>query len=166
MAVSNSTELTCDLLRSLFDYDCDTGLFKRKACEDVSHIGDQPIATDENGYVRFRVSGKKYRAQRLVWMYVFGEWPIGQIDHINGIRADNRLGNLRDVSKLWNRQNQRVAMKNSQTGVLGIMKRGRKFRAEIGVSGTRTYLGLFATPEEASEAYLEAKKRLHPGHID
>jgi len=116
------------------------------------------------GYLVTSVDQKLYKCHRLAWLYMTGEWPQGQIDHINGIRSDNRFENLRDVAKQINLENQRKAQRrNKSTGVLGTFKNGAKFAARITHNHTKNYLGTFNTIEEASAAYVAAKRMFHSG---
>ncbi len=167
MASTNSIPLTHAALVAAFDYDCDTGLFTRKTCADKSHIGDTPTGITDWGYVRFRVLGRKYHAHALAWFYVFGEWPREQIDHIDEVKTNNRIGNLRDVPQAWNQHNRRKPRRDNKLGILGVCKAGEKFHAQIGpgARGARLNLGYFDTAEEAEQAYVDAKNRLHAGLV-
>jgi len=156
--------LTADRLLELLAYEPGTGEFRwlvRSAR--CIRPGDLAGTVHVRGYRLVSIDGRKYRAHRLVWLYVRGEWPAQDIDHLNGDRADNRIENLRDVDKTVNMQNQRAASKNSATGLLGVAPSGKKWRAQIRVDGRVRYLGTHATPELASLAYLTAKRLLHPG---
>ena len=155
-----------DELRAVFSYCETTGeirrndLPSRRNC--LATVADNP-----NRSRRLIVNYKKKAilAHRLAWALHTGDWPKGDIDHINGDESDNRLANLRDVSKSINQQNKRRPRTDNKVGLLGVSwhARGRKWRAQITVQGTRMYLGLFTTPDAAHAAYLEAKRMLHPG---
>jgi hypothetical protein len=148
------TELTQARLRELLSYDPETGFFTwRKSGKRAGKV--------LKGYVVLQVCRKRQRAHRLAWFYMYGEWPKHQIDHINRIRGDNRLCNLRDVPQSLNQQNQAKAHKNSSTGVIGVFRYGNKFRAAIGLSGQTHYLGMFNTVEAGAAAYAAAKRELH-----
>ena len=141
--------LTVERLRSLLDYDPETGEFSRNG------------SPSGKGYTQHRVDGKRYLSHRLAWFYVFGEWPRQQIDHINGIKTDNRIGNLRDVSQGVNQQNRRNVLKTNKTGFLGVSRTGSRFKSTIEVGNVSIHLGQYRTPEEAAFAYSAAKRLLH-----
>lgn len=120
-----------------------------------------------HGYWLIQLTGsrKLWRAHRLAWLYVYGELPVLDIDHINNIRHDNRIENLREVSSSVNHENLKVATSKSKSGILGVSLCANtgKWRADICVKGKRINLGLHGSAEEARQAYLEAKRRLHAG---
>jgi hypothetical protein len=104
-----------------------------------------------------------YRAHRLAMLYVNKQWPDDMVDHINGIKHDNRFSNLRIVNRSGNAQNQRRARAGNQSGVLGAQKHGKSgWRSTIVINGEATRLGTFRSPEEAHHAYLAAKRGIHP----
>lgn len=144
--------------RELFHYDAATGLFwwrdnsnkNRRMHTAVGHV----IKT---GYRYIVVDGKRYRAHRLAWLYFYGEWPSGELDHINGDRDDNRITNLRIVTRVQNLAN-RVHSNNSN-GHIGIRpsRHGTRWRAGFVLAGVRYNVGTFATKAEAISAYKLAK---------
>lgn len=152
--------MTIDRLHELLNYAPKTGLFtwaqKRRGCR----IGDVAGCKMRNGYIVIRLDGKLYLAHRLAWLYIHGQWPTAQLDHINQNRADNRLENLREVSNAENAQN-RKKMAN-KSGFTGVRRENSKWVAEIKVNYTTKRLGLYNSPEEAHAAYVNAKKRFHP----
>lgn len=126
--------------------------------------GDRAGRKRKDGYVDFRIFGKRILAHRAAWVYVHGEIPAKLfIDHINGVRDDNRICNLRLVSRAQNNQNRRKANCNSQTKLLGVTPLRGKFQATICYAGLQHYLGLFFTEKEAHCAYLNAKRKYHKG---
>lgn len=130
-------------------------------------VGEEAGCVNRFGYRVVRLDNRLYRAHRLAWLLSYGEWPQGDLDHVNGLRDDNRLRNLREVGRAGNAQNIRNARPQSKTGVLGVsVHRGTgRYRAAISYPGTPSkHLGLFDTVEEASAAYLAAKRVLHLGN--
>jgi hypothetical protein len=158
-------ELTAQRLRELLHYDPETGLFTRLVvtCNKVK-IGDVAGTLHYTGYFNIRVLGVIHQAHRLAWLHAHGNWPAGDIDHLNGIRTDNRLCNLRDVVRRVNTENQRKAKRRNIVGLLGVSPWRNRFMAQIQVRGKKRYLGMFDTPEEAHAAYLKAKREHHEGN--
>ncbi|MBB3802042.1 hypothetical protein FHR47_002290 [Xanthomonas arboricola] len=115
-----------------------------------------------NGYIRLKVYGKTYAAHHIAWFITHGNWPKSEIDHINGVRTDNRLANLRECSHAENHQN-RGAHRNNTSGFIGVTWNARKekWQAQITLNGNHRQVGLYATPEQAHAAYLAAKAELH-----
>ncbi|CAD5840308.1 HNH endonuclease [Escherichia coli] len=151
-----------ELLRSLFLYDPVTGRLHHKANRRRVKVGSYADSTRRaDGYrqVALRLDGKQYqlKAHRVAWILAHGAIPHGkQIDHINGIRDDNRLCNLRLVTQRENDQNRRKARGYSWN------KGCSKWEAYIRVDGVLRHLGLFPTEAAARAAYLKAKARYHP----
>jgi hypothetical protein len=156
--------ITQERLKFLLNYDPETGLFTRTcATPRTNKFKNVPVGYKEpRGYIRATIDGKWYLLHRMAWLYVHGEWP-NIIDHINGNRADNRIANLRNTDALGNRCNQRSAHKNNISGRLGVSWIGKlgKYISTINYKGSRYNLGFFDDPDEAHQAYLEAKRKLH-----
>lgn len=143
--------------RAAYRYDPETGDVVRIATGLLSN--SKPVAK-----LRYHMLCLNYRlflAHRVIWLMQTGEWPRGTIDHINGIRTDNRWANLRDITKAQNGQNVRAARCNSSSGLLSAFPKRGKWFSSIKTNGKPIYLGAFGTPEEAHVAYLAAKKVLH-----
>jgi hypothetical protein len=158
-------ELTQERLKYLFDYDHKTGIFTRKVrtCNSVN-IGDI-AGYDHLGYRMICIDRKEIFSHRLAWLYVYGYMPKNFIDHINGIKSDNRIENLREANRCENYQNQKVVQKrNKSSKFLGTSfnKHANKFTAQIQIYGKKTHLGCFETAIEAHNAYIEAKRKYHP----
>lgn len=158
-------ELTADLLRSQYLYCAATGLFTRKTTHNIFKVGSVAGSVNSVGYVMLVLGRKKYAAHRLVFLYVHGVMPAEQVDHINGIKNDNRLVNLRCVSPSVNNQNRIVVRSDNSSGAMGVSRcsGGEKWRARIMLHGKETSLGRFDTKAEASMAYLKAKRKMHEG---
>ena len=109
----------------------------------------------QNGYRKLKFFGKQYLTHRIAWFLHYGRWPAGDIDHIDGNPANNKLSNLRDVTHCVNIQNRKSATSKNKTGFLGVVKRKNKFAAHVHRNGKQIYLGLFETAELAHQAYKE-----------
>ena len=153
--------LTQERLQQLLDYNADTGVFTWRRTARNAKLG-AVAGTIWSGYVNISVDRKVYRAHRLAWMYVHGCWPSGVIDHINRVKTDNRMVNLRDTDQFVNTQNS-ATRKDSPVGLRGVTwhKGQQKWRARIQASGKKFELGYFASVNEAQAAYACAAARLH-----
>src|SRR5688572_7616140 len=109
-----------EALRKDLDYDTDTGIFRWKRCV-ARRIkpGDVAGYRDSDGYVNLKWHGRQYRLHRLAWFYTYGRWPEGEIDHVNMLRDDNRLCNLREATQSQNAGNRR-AYANNTSGYKGV----------------------------------------------
>ena len=153
-------ELTAEYLRSILNYDPETGIFTRKVRTANSvKVGDVAGCSNGDGYLRLRLQSRLFYAHRLAWLYMYGEWPKGQIDHINRDRSDNRISNLREVTNKQNAQNSSKPSNNT-SGYPGICwhKRDSKWVACIRHNQKLIHLGLFKTIEEAIAARKAAEK--------
>ncbi len=157
---------TVELARENLAHDPVTGEFRWRKPSRNRPMDRVPGYRRHDGYWIIALGGRQHYAHRLAWLLAYGVWPTNQIDHINGVRDDNRLANLRDVPRAHNQQNIHSAqIHNYSTGVLGVTKKQRssRYRAQLSVAGVTRFLGSFATPEEAHQVYLQAKRRLHSG---
>ncbi len=166
-------ELTAARVRELLDYEPETGLLRWRKVRKHALVGMAAGYKNRKGYLRVKVESRLYLAHRLAWLHFYGRWPADQIDHINGIRDDNRIVNLRDVSGQVNTQNRHKAphgpVRNpSNTNLLGTHfdRKRQVFTAHITDPVTRKQknLGGYSTAEKAHAVYLEAKRRLHEGN--
>ena len=162
---AQSEMLTASRLREVAIYDPETGIFTSRLRRYKHAVGEVMGCPSPTGYWQMGIDGQTYRAHRLVWLYVHGEWPAGQIDHINGVRSDNRLCNLRESTATMNPQNKRKAHRNNlSTGILGVtrLKPSGLYKAQIQVDRRRIHIGVFDTAEAAHIAYVAKKRELHP----
>lgn len=156
-------ELTQAYLREILHYEPETGVFRWKLSTNKRvHVGDMAGNTDRQGYGRIGINHKNYKMHRLVWLYVHGKWPSRQIDHINGIRNDNRLINLREATHAENMRNY-PTRKDSTSGVKGVhWHRGRNsWAASCSVDGKRCHLGYFINISEAKDAVRIFRQKHH-----
>ena len=164
---SQPRELTAQVLRERLSYDADGGGFVWKSCSGAAAIGSSAGTLHRRGYLNICINGRKYGAHRLAWLYVHGQWPAGEIDHINGDKVDNRIANLRDVRHATNTQNiRRPYRTNLATGLLGVRRADtvkEQYSAGLSANGRYHHLGSFATAMAAHQAYVSAKRRLHEG---
>ena len=165
MSEANSN-LSVERCREVFDYDPETGhLIIRLRTSQSRQVGDIAGWISNKGYVKVKLDSSTYAAHRLIWFRTHGQWPTGVIDHINGIRHDNRLVNLRDVTGFTNAQNMKSSPVTNQTsGLLGAYPSGDRWKSKIVAMGKMYHLGSFRTAEEAHQCYLGAKRLLHPGN--
>ena len=161
--------LSAAQVREVLDYNPETGVFIRKVRLAQRHqVGDRADTALTNpkmlGYRRVSLFSQRFLAHRLAWFYVHGVWPEKHIDHINGETGDNRIANLREADDQLNIENLRKAKIGNKVGLLGVIQHGEtQWRARIQLHGKGIHIGLFSSPEEAHEAYLVAKRKLHEG---
>ena len=154
--------ITQERLKELLDYNPETGLFTWLVSKGTRREDGIAGSLHPEGYWQIGIDGKLYKAHRLAWLYMTGEWPKDQIDHINGIRDNNRFINLREATQAENHQN-RALNANNVSGYPGVSwhKRDCKWQGHITLDGKQKHLGYFDTPEVAHSAYLAAKAELH-----
>ena len=145
--------ITAEQVRELFDYDSDTGVLTWRDKSKKRQV--EPGYVNKFGYRCFSYQGYYYSAHRLIWAWVHGEWPKGQIDHINHVRDDNRISNLRDVSPEFNQKHVK-AYKNSPLGRPGVtfVPDRSKWRVFVG----RTHIGYFKCLLDAVAARFRAEQ--------
>lgn len=171
--------VTPEYIRECFEYDPDTGELTWKSRPrnhfptergwrifHKSYAGKVTGCMDHMGYLIVLIGGRPYPVHRVILALVTGAWPTEMVDHINGVRHDNRLVNLRAATREENRHNTLVR-KDSSTGVKGVGKpRVRAdgslaWRASITAFKVKTHIGYFPTKEQAAAAIREARKKIH-----
>jgi len=150
-----------DELKKILFYDVETGVFIRRVQAGKFKVGSIAGSITDRGYIVICIKKIDYRAHRLAWLYVFGSFPVNQIDHINGDRADNRIVNLRDVPQSANQQNRRKMSKHNKVGLMGVTKQGKKYRAQLTFNGKTISSGPFNSKEDAHEEYIKLKRFYH-----
>jgi hypothetical protein len=158
--------LTAERLREVLDYNPGTGEFRRKI-SGSNRVKPGAVAGSLMGlgYLLSYVDGCRYLNHRLAWLYVHGYWPAAHIDHINGVRSDNRLANLREASHAQNLAHRVKLDKDNRSGYRGVSwcKARRKWSAEVRHNGQRRRLGRFDNIEDAAKAYEAAARELFGG---
>lgn len=155
--------LTAQRVREVLDYDRGTGEFRwAQPINARIVVGDIAGGPHCRGYWWMSIDGRRYLAHRVAWLHVYGEWPALQIDHINGIRTDNRIANLRQATQSQNNGNCPAHSRN-QSGHKGVCwsKRRMKWVAQIMVNGKSSHLGYFDDVEAAAAVYRQALERHH-----
>jgi len=146
--------VTEDRIKQVLHYDPETGVFTWRCSRGRAKAGDKAGADHHSGYWRIRIDDGLHNAHRLAWLYMTGAWPVADIDHINGDRADNRFANLREATRSQNLVNRD---RSENRGIRPTVN-GKRWRAEITVKRKPIHLGTFDTKEEASRAFAEASK--------
>lgn len=154
-------DLTVERLRELLHYNPDTGLFTYRVKRGTGSAGKIAGSKKPAGYVEIKIDYQLHKAHRLAWFYVHGTWPLNEIDHIDGDTYNNALHNLREATHAQNMKNSRM-YKSNRSGFAGVFPNYKRWTAKIQVDGKPINLGSYATPELAHEAYLVAKRKLHP----
>lgn len=149
-------------LKELLHYDPDTGVFTNIKARKGIRVGDVSGTTDRHGYKVIYIDRRQYKAHRLAWLYVNGEFPPEQIDHINRDREDNRICNLRCATRTENNQNLSVSSRNT-SGHIGVSwcARLQKWHARIMANRKYIHIGYFNEIVDAIAARESAKRQYH-----
>lgn len=159
-----NADLTLSRLHELIEYVPETGLFFWRKSSGRCKAGTLAGTEGGNGYLQISIKKHRNYLHRIAWFYMTGEWPKDDIDHLDGNRSNNRWSNLREATRTINMQNRRsVAANKTSCSLLGAYKTRKHWLSKIRVDGGNIHLGVFDTAEEAHAAYIEAKRRLHPG---
>lgn len=161
------TDLTAERARELWDYDPETGVFTWRVSVGKRVRAGSQAGTNNHGYSRTKIHGRRYQSHRLAWLITYGQWPEGEIDHINGIRSDNRISNLRVVTHQEQCKNMGVPQDNT-SGVMGVYweKKRKKWCAHIKIRGNKRWLGRFTDLADAAAARKKAEQKYgyHSNH--
>lgn len=142
---------------TLFTYDPLSGILSNRIHR--KGIRSSGTGTVNNaGYLTVCVDYKKYLVHRIAWLLHFHGWPVGQIDHINGVRTDNRIDNLREATQLINMRNSRAKPSN-KSGVPGVRFHQGKWSGQVRANGKQIHVGTFRTKEEAVQAVAEFRNQ-------
>ena len=168
--VKETAMITQETLKTWFNYDPISGTFHwakktRSLGRKSSRYGKRAGHVTNAGYRMLSVTGVLILEHRAAWIYMYGHGPKNVIDHINGVRDDNRLCNLRDVTQSVNARNRRKRASNSDmTLPIGVSKiarlKSKPFEAKITINKKCFLLGRFSTAKEAGDAYAIARDSL------
>ena len=154
-------------LKELLHYDPETGIFRWNKQRRNIKLGEVAGGRNSIGYIFIRLFYNRFLAHRLAWMYMYGNFPPDEIDHINGVRDDNRIINLRAVSHAENAKNQRINSTNT-SGVTGVSwnKAAQKWKAQVRQDNKTLYFGIYSNFLDAICARKSAEHILgfHPNH--
>jgi len=156
--MNDNDDLMFNLVHDLFEYR-EGSLIRKKGVRGKNTksgaIAGTPIS---GGYINICINQKKYRAHRLIWLMFNGNMPDGDIDHVNGIRSDNRIENLRCVSRRENCKNQQLRSDN-KSGTVGVCfnSQRNKWESYIKAGDKKINLGLYEDIESAKKARLDAE---------
>lgn len=161
--------LTQEFIKQVLDYDRESGQFTwlTNCRGNKLRIGSAAGTKNAGGYIVIRLQGRLHYAHRLAWLLVYGDLPAAETDHINGIRDDNSIKNLRSVDHSENGKNQAIYASNT-SGVIGVVRctQTNKWRAQIGANGKQITTCRFVNFDDAVSARkeLERKHGFHANH--
>lgn len=159
--------LTQARLQTLLTYNSETGNFVRNIPRGNTKQGQIAGRVNHDGYLIFVLDRRRYLAHRLAWLYVYGSFPNQELDHINGVRHDNRIVNLRLATRSEQCQNKKISTKNT-SGFVGVSWHSTKLKwtAHIKLNGLKRHLGYFCTKEKAVFARRQAELIYHPYRVN
>lgn|SRR3990167_2961628 len=162
------TSLNASYVRSILDYEEETGLFRwryradRRRNWNTRYAGAVAGCRRDDDYITIVIDAKVFYAHRLAWLWMTGEWPLIEIDHWDTCHDNNRWKNLRLATGAQNKRNVKRRRSNA-SGVIGVSyyPPTNRWRARIKVDGREIALGYFRTKAEAATARYTATKELH-----
>lgn len=164
--LQGTSDLSAARVRALLSYDPQTGMFAWRVKRGPRPAGSAAGTRRPDGYVQIGIDGKHYLAHRVAVLYMTGAWPSEEVDHEHWDRADNRWSELRPASRKANGQNVSPRKQPGKvTPLRGVEQRGSRYRSRVESDGRMTSLGTFATADEASAVYRDAKKPLINGEV-
>jgi HNH endonuclease/AP2 domain/Putative oxidoreductase C terminal domain len=144
--------------RKAFSYDEHSGVLTWLISTGKAKVGKQAGYLNRTGYLIIRLNGAQISAHRLAWLIKTGRQPKISIDHIDGVKTNNRWSNLREAT--WSQQNvNKPTLRTNTSTAKGVNKHQGKWQARIGIGKQRIYLGVFDRIEDAAAAYDAAAKR-------
>lgn len=147
----NTKNITQNFLKEILHYDFKTGIFTYiKRTANCISIGDIAGTINNEGYLSVEIKGISHKLHRLAWLYIYGKIPKDQIDHINRIRDDNKISNLRCATNTENQRNRTIGL-NNKSGVIGVsfFESNQKWYSEISHNSKKIHLGCFINFNDA-----------------
>lgn len=161
--------MTADDLREILDYDPITGIFRWRWRNDVQLCVNRRLAgkiaggpKSDGGYTKIRINGQDHQAHRLAWLHVYGEWPLGDLDHRDMVGTHNWIANLRPATRPQNVANTGLRITNV-SGAKGVHwdKCHQRWRVRITLNGKKNHLGYFHDREVAAAVYATAAEKFY-----
>jgi HNH endonuclease len=144
--------LSANALREILTYNPQSGFFVRKTMVGSRGAVGQIVGSlHHSGYLHVWIGKYQYLLHRLVWLWMTGDWPVEQIDHINGDKSDNRWSNLRAATHGQNKRNSRLS-KNSTSGYVGVsyFRSNRRWYSYLTLNGKKVFVGFFKNAIDAA----------------
>jgi hypothetical protein len=172
-------ELTHEMLKTLLSYDTDTGIFvwkerplimykSQRECTRFNNQYAGKVATtlSKRGFYQIHIFMKSYKAITLAWFYAHGKWPKSCLDNIDSDKLNLKIKNIREATKTDIQQSRYKPDAKNKTGLIGVVPvkylGETRYKARININRKTFYLGMYKTPEEAHEAYVNAKRQISP----
>jgi hypothetical protein len=158
--------ISYERLVEVLNYDTDIGIFTWKAkINTTTVVGNIAGHKDKLGYITIRIDGKTFKSHRLAWLYVYKIWPEKFLDHINRNPSDNRICNLREISRRGNAIN-KMPKRISKSGIVGVYlsQSAHRWYALVTVRGKDIFLG--SSPSKIEAAKLRRKGEIEYGYIN
>lgn len=146
------------MLKKIVNYHPESGVFTWRVSRGRRKAGDIAGSAEPGRYVSIGIARRAYLAHRLAWLYIHGELPEHEIDHINRDGHDNRIDNLRPSTRAENAYNRGADSRNA-SGYKGVIYWRGRWQTNIRVDGKSMYVGRFSTALEAAEAYNQAARK-------
>ena len=167
------SKVTQEFVRSVIEYNKETGSVvwldteRNRKLNALKCLHKAGSLSPDSGYTCISFDSTRYQMHRVIWLYVTGSWPKGQIDHINGRRSDNRWCNLRDVTHQNNGKNTKLRS-NNKSGLMGVCWAARELRWGSFITDDKKpkHIGFFVDFFEAccARKSAEIKYGFHENH--
>jgi len=161
-SIKLQSSVSIEEIKARVRFDSETGKLHRVTASGGSKVGQETGSMSSSGYLGVGICGKAFLCHRIAWLLHYGEWPEFEVDHINGMKTDNRISNLRSATRSENVNNTNLRS-DSTSGYKGVNYSNQhgRYRARIVVKGKRMHVGMYDTPEQAHEALCAARNAYH-----